>query len=374
MDWDYIAGFFDGEGSVSLTNKDRGAAVQIRQNDLQVLSEVKAFLIQHGVSGVSIYTHKPYSSYGRGGKVYPGKTSYHLNISSRVNCIKFLEQMSTRSHLKVAKVNECLARLRELEASSGADLSIPPPAIAVMSKDEVKVPENIASMTKDQRRGVAKDLIRTTHLSNEKIAQATGLSKKAIAVTRLHLQGKIPDPPLRRGSIEHVPEAVEVPEGQTLEGDEEPELHSIDDKTPPTPRSPELAERSEVVTTSMLQDMKAEMEGLRASVSMAVAAMKNAGAGGAPGSQGTRVEERVTTASFDLLEIKLKVDTYRAALFSAWKSMHNAEAAQNGGKTYVKEIDGFLIDCFDGFMEERGIDFTYTETTAVRPTMMPRSR
>jgi len=63
MNWDYVAGFFDGEGCVTLykekTNKwGKAVKVSITQKDTESLKEIKKFLHNQGLERVGFYTWK----------------------------------------------------------------------------------------------------------------------------------------------------------------------------------------------------------------------------------------------------------------------------------------------------------------------------
>jgi hypothetical protein len=244
-----------------------------------------------------------------------------------------------------------------------------------MARDEVKLPQDIASMSEDDRKKVARDLIKTTRLTNAKIASATGLGVRQVATMRLHSQGKVPPPPPRTPA-EPIVKAEGGAAAQEEEAPAEPsvELRDIDDKTPPAPRSPSQPEKRAVNEESTYKDVLSEVRGLGAKLSVLSAKIENGGVGTAPGAPQQQVEEKITSATFDVVTVKVPVDTYRLALFSAWKAEYNSNAAQSGGQPYTKDADGFLLDTFDEFMEQRGIDFTYTQTRVVRAPAVMRSR
>jgi hypothetical protein len=58
MSWQYIAGFFDGEGSIGVTNGEKrggsgNAKLALHQSDtrgLVLLSEIQEFLFDHGIA------------------------------------------------------------------------------------------------------------------------------------------------------------------------------------------------------------------------------------------------------------------------------------------------------------------------------------
>jgi len=245
-----------------------------------------------------------------------------------------------------------------------------------MARDEIKIPENIASMSEDQRKDVARGLIKTTRLNNAKIAQTTGLSTRAVATMRLHAQGKLPNPPVREAAeapvLAQAPAAAPAGAAQPA-GEEVPvvvlkDADSDEARNGPPPPKPLVHMESE------MKDLRFFVERQMGTITAQLASLKNGGPGPAPGAGQTQIEERTTDATFDVVSVKVPVDTYRLALFSAWKADYNSTAAQNGGQAYTKDADGFLLDCFDEFMEKRGIDFTYTQTTVMRAPVIARGR
>jgi len=49
VSWQYIAGFFDGEGSISPKNKRTSFCIRIAQNDITVLQRIMEFLNMAGI-------------------------------------------------------------------------------------------------------------------------------------------------------------------------------------------------------------------------------------------------------------------------------------------------------------------------------------
>jgi intein/homing endonuclease len=100
MNWDYVAGFFDGEGSMVLTT-DRGGErksinvqISIGQSNKEVLLLILDFLKEQGIcGGVYTKTEKRMSALSR-------KTMYTLIVGNRRNVVLMLTQLVPRIHVK----------------------------------------------------------------------------------------------------------------------------------------------------------------------------------------------------------------------------------------------------------------------------------
>jgi hypothetical protein len=106
LNWDYIAGFFDGEGSLSMmnfTHRDTLAAavVTISQSGdegLAVLTEMQTFLAERGIKA---YLHRP-----RRIKRY--RPMHNLKICARPSVSLFLQAMLPRVRIKRVVVQDVL--------------------------------------------------------------------------------------------------------------------------------------------------------------------------------------------------------------------------------------------------------------------------
>jgi hypothetical protein len=107
--WEYIAGFFDGEGSVSTQNQIHrpgsyctGVAIaQSGDEGSTVLSAIQAFLLVHGIKG---YIH-----HNRRGTNRP---MHYYKISARPSVTLFLEAMLPRVSVKRLIVQDTLRFLK----------------------------------------------------------------------------------------------------------------------------------------------------------------------------------------------------------------------------------------------------------------------
>ena len=84
MNWDYIAGFFDGEGSITKVGKN-SFRITFAQNNKDVLDAIKLFLNGYGIH--SWITKK------RPSKAYPNNIGYHLAFAKSEAVRLFLTQV-----------------------------------------------------------------------------------------------------------------------------------------------------------------------------------------------------------------------------------------------------------------------------------------
>lgn len=110
MDWSYVAGFFDGEGSIHKDKKSNSWTVQLTQKDREVLDQIREFLINHSISPVGIY-------YRLNGKTINDKHfDIHILIfSKRANVIRFFQAVLPYLIVKKAKAKEALIYLMKVE-------------------------------------------------------------------------------------------------------------------------------------------------------------------------------------------------------------------------------------------------------------------
>lgn len=106
MNFDYIAGFFDGEGSVStmcFTHRTglQATIVTLSQSGtegLRILTAIRDFLGVEGIKGY-IHTQARRANY---------RVMHHLKISARDSVVRFLEAMLPRSSVKFVVTQDTL--------------------------------------------------------------------------------------------------------------------------------------------------------------------------------------------------------------------------------------------------------------------------
>jgi hypothetical protein len=99
MNWNYIAGFFDGEGYVFIPADGRGCVrVEFAQSlpQTHVLLEIQEFLEARGIST----------------KFYLYGTKGSLKVFKHESAMAILEQLSKRTVIKRSRVDEALALLK----------------------------------------------------------------------------------------------------------------------------------------------------------------------------------------------------------------------------------------------------------------------
>lgn len=112
MDWQYIAGFFDGEGNVRCESTS-GITVRaiITQCYLPVLVVIEAFLLHHGIN-CRYYLHKRHSKEHR--------DAYDLVISAkRENMKKFLHGKFPYLYVKKTEVQDALRAMQLFPVRTG---------------------------------------------------------------------------------------------------------------------------------------------------------------------------------------------------------------------------------------------------------------
>lgn len=96
LSWPYVAGFFDGEGSIRIRQMGCEASVsQSRLRGLRLLTEMRCFLALHGIaSKVTPHTSdNPFQM-------------YKLTISKRRNVIAFVRNMLPHLHIKKSECED----------------------------------------------------------------------------------------------------------------------------------------------------------------------------------------------------------------------------------------------------------------------------
>lgn len=100
MNWDYIAGFFDGEGSVTLYKETknkwgRAVKINIEQKDTKSLKAIKKFLLENGLNKVGLYSRKT-------------RTTSCIQIQNKFDIALFLENIIPLIIVKRKKSIKCL--------------------------------------------------------------------------------------------------------------------------------------------------------------------------------------------------------------------------------------------------------------------------
>jgi hypothetical protein len=118
MNWDYIAGFFDGEGSLSTMNftwrntlaNTVVCITQTGQEGWVVLNVMMVFLREHGIVSY-ISTQKRRANY---------RQMHHLKICARPSVRLFLDQMVSRVSVKKVVVQDTLRFIKVFPSIKGA--------------------------------------------------------------------------------------------------------------------------------------------------------------------------------------------------------------------------------------------------------------
>lgn len=109
VNWDYIAGFVDGEGSLSIAKQGRyfHPRISIAQNTASVLEEIQVFFSMNGIKS-SIYrnVHKP-----------RGNVWYNLRVQDRASVLNICTHMSGRLRVKHRQLN-VLVRLLTIKSGN----------------------------------------------------------------------------------------------------------------------------------------------------------------------------------------------------------------------------------------------------------------
>lgn len=97
MNWDYIAGWFDGEGSVHFKKRERQYMLSFPNTDYNVLKEILNFFSNLKINDINITNYKPH-----GNKNY--KIMYRLIISRQKDVITILWYLKEKC---ITKKVEC---------------------------------------------------------------------------------------------------------------------------------------------------------------------------------------------------------------------------------------------------------------------------
>ena len=106
--WDYIAGFIDGEGSFTIACQDTyyHPRLSISQNTLEVLEKMQELFTLHGITSyISKESHMP-----------RGNTWYNLRVNARESLLKICNFLEKRL---IVKEKQLLVIKRLLQLPSG---------------------------------------------------------------------------------------------------------------------------------------------------------------------------------------------------------------------------------------------------------------
>jgi intein/homing endonuclease len=117
MNWNYIAGFFDGEGNIvaklrkQQTKKKAYHVVRIAftQNNKQVLDQIKTFLEKKGIKHIQFYLRKFSEKYEN------QSDNWYMYLGGYVNCKIFLEKIRDKVIVKREECLKALAFLKEFK-------------------------------------------------------------------------------------------------------------------------------------------------------------------------------------------------------------------------------------------------------------------
>jgi intein/homing endonuclease len=104
MNWDYIAGFFDGEGNVHYMKRKSGSyagRIGITQSDTESLDEIKKFLNKNKID-CGVYKNHPDT-----------KIASRLVINGYWDVIDFLKNIREKVIVKRNKINEVIKNMEE---------------------------------------------------------------------------------------------------------------------------------------------------------------------------------------------------------------------------------------------------------------------
>ncbi len=111
MSWQYIAGFFDGEGCICHSISNNGYKrydISMSQKPIKVLKIIRIFLLRHDIES----------------KIHKDKcTGVHVvTISGRINKAMFLNRILPYLIVKKDKAEECLEWIKNCHAKGGLHL------------------------------------------------------------------------------------------------------------------------------------------------------------------------------------------------------------------------------------------------------------
>jgi hypothetical protein len=98
MNWDYIAGLFDGEGCVHFIKKSKRYKLDISNTDEKTIDSVLTFLRKNISENIKKYSYTPYGY----------KTIFRIVIINQKDVINFCEYLSMRCITKKYQLEEAL--------------------------------------------------------------------------------------------------------------------------------------------------------------------------------------------------------------------------------------------------------------------------
>lgn len=110
MNWDYIAGFFDGEGSIFISKNKRSIILSIYNINENVLKEIKEFLmiefqkIQNNLYIKSEGNFSIYMARARKNR----SALYNLTIRSRIEVVFFLRNIKDKAFMRNKSIDYLL--------------------------------------------------------------------------------------------------------------------------------------------------------------------------------------------------------------------------------------------------------------------------
>lgn len=110
MSWEYIAGFFDGEGNVSYFGEKAFSTINISQSrdrGFRVLSLIKEFLETQGIKA-QVYSYDAIKFYGQRGVDGNYASVHRLHVIGREAVVSFMEGVLPFLHVKQIEVQDCL--------------------------------------------------------------------------------------------------------------------------------------------------------------------------------------------------------------------------------------------------------------------------
>jgi|GEM_PF-2440912 DNA invertase Pin-like site-specific DNA recombinase len=200
MNWDYIAGFFDGEGNVRVVDSknSRGISITIAQaesnNGNEVISKIQSFLRSNNINS-HIYVYKSLDKRG-----YKRQPLYVLRISDKYNAKKFLKELEGRVVVKRSDVKDALVFITLMKRHTRPFTDPEKKEIVSLFKNGVKI-RDIAKKTGCGTSKVSKflnslsnyDELWTEHwlkLGYDKSSISQGLRKEITQLYKSGLTGK----------------------------------------------------------------------------------------------------------------------------------------------------------------------------------------
>lgn len=96
MNWNYIAGFFDADGSITYENRGKGHwELKFTNTDKKILQKIKNF-----IKAGKVYRHHRKRPYG--------KPCYDLRIARHLAVLRICTELLPRCHVKKERVKEAM--------------------------------------------------------------------------------------------------------------------------------------------------------------------------------------------------------------------------------------------------------------------------